>query len=141
MNLFKLKKDGKTVGYMKFDGAKPLYQKYPFEAWHGNNEFTPLLCNCKITELSILPYVCDDKNGDKVFAGDTLQSTRKIGDRTLNGRPPSKNSTLRRMYGTTTVVFHDGGYYIKKRSKRGLKYPLNSLAVRYLQLELIKEKP
>ena len=52
-HLFKLKKDGETVGFMKFEGAKPFYQKHPFPEWLSSNKFTPLLCRFKITELSI----------------------------------------------------------------------------------------
>ena len=73
-NLFKLKKDGKVVGYLQFDKYRPTYNNDlevygkwiddPNEEWREG--VTP-----EFDE--ILPFVCDDKNGDEVFAGDTVK--------------------------------------------------------------------
>lgn len=78
-----------------------------------------------------------DSNRTEIYEGDRVKSTRKHGQKTLNGRLPRKNSALRRMHGKTRVVFDDGGFFIKKSSKRGLRFPLNSLANQFLQLEVI----
>ncbi len=65
MNLFKLKKDGKTVGYLKIEDGDIWFRGsgiwYRFRSYLGVTGFD-----------EALPYVCDDKNGDKVFAGDKV---------------------------------------------------------------------
>lgn len=65
MNLFKLTKDGKCMGYMKI--TETVLFKLPAKIWSnawilwepGDIDFD-----------QAHPYVCEDKNGDKVFAGD-----------------------------------------------------------------------
>lgn len=141
-HLFKLKKDGKCVGYEKHtlvDGKMEIHHSAK-GGWICFADSSGEYLHGYIEHDEKVPFVCDDKNGDKIFMGDKVKSTpKKHGERTLTGRPPSKNSVLRKMHGRATVIFKDGGYYIKKKSKRGLKYPLNSLAVRFLKLELVKE--
>ena len=130
-NLFKLTKDGKCVGYMKFDGAKPLYQKYPFEGWHGNNDFTPLLCHCKITDLSMHPFVCNDKNGEKVFARDRVKRVTAEGD-----PKPSRKAGR-----TGTIVWHHG--FLQWNFLDDKKQQLEDLAdseIFEAEIELIKDK-
>jgi len=80
MNLFKTKKDGKTVGYLYIIKSA---------VWRLNQDIYVKFCNENITlgyadttrwalydcvECfdfdEALPYVCNDKNGEKVFAGD-----------------------------------------------------------------------
>ena len=69
MNLFKLKKDGKTVGYLRFAeySDKDLHIQLSVEGdeWDDDSEL--------VEYNEILPYVCDDKNGEKVFAGDKVK--------------------------------------------------------------------
>lgn len=72
-HLFKLKKDGKTVGYMQLDKVVPnisgtlawFYRSSLNEdcQWVGNASPWPAFNEA-------LPYVTDDKNGEPVFAGD-----------------------------------------------------------------------
>ena len=73
MNLFKLKKDGKTVGYLKINDyiwwstcGRIWLEIHPQEGcsdyFEDDHEWD-----------EAHPYVCDDKNGDKVFAGDKVK--------------------------------------------------------------------
>ena len=80
-NLFKLKKDSKTVGYLDLAGVQ-----YPYP------DHKPMFCGVRFQKIGeknwgkhefewdeALPYVTDDKNGEKVFAGDRV--------RRINGEP------------------------------------------------------
>lgn len=71
--LFKLKKDGKCVGYMKIDRYLPdnpnrkelcIFSSYPDKPtyWYENEP--------QFEWDAIHPFVCDDKNGNKVFVDD-----------------------------------------------------------------------
>jgi len=86
-NLFKLKKDGKTVGYLEFKDGKFIYSNedssyvspYLISIWKGKVfSFSAPAYGSSYYEHdeceydSIHPYVTDDKNGDKVFAGDRI---------------------------------------------------------------------
>lgn len=73
-HLFKLKKDGKTVGYLRFAKYRPQF----------NNDLCVqskcLICNGAewdegdtLDYDSIYPFVCPDKNGKEVFAGDRVK--------------------------------------------------------------------
>ena len=73
MNLFKLKKDGKTVGYLKINDyiwwstcGRIWLEIHPQEGcsdyFEDDHEWD-----------EAHPYVCDDKNGDKVFSGDEVR--------------------------------------------------------------------
>jgi len=68
MNLFKLKKDGKTVGYLKIVDGRVLLN--PIDRPGYWCTYDGHLCRDLFDEA--LPYVCDDKNGEKVFAGDKI---------------------------------------------------------------------
>ena len=67
MNLFKLKKDGKTVGYLKIEDGR---------VWIRDTEHIWRHYGCAdyihISFDETLPYVTDDKHGEKVFAGDKV---------------------------------------------------------------------
>ena len=78
-----------------------------------------------------------DKQGKEIYEGDVVKSTKKAKEKVLNGRPPKKHSSLRKLHGKTRVIFDEGSFFIKKKSKRGMRFPLNSLAIRYLKLEII----
>ena len=75
MNLFKLKKDGKTVGYFKFDWCD--WGDCSKKVKHMGVQFSEdglkwLDLFGDLTYDAIHPYVCLDKNGDKVFSGDKV---------------------------------------------------------------------
>lgn len=74
-HLFKLKKDGKTVGYLRFAKYRP----------QSNNDLCVqskcVICNGTewndgdtLDYDSIHPFVCKDKNGKDVFANDCCHS-------------------------------------------------------------------
>lgn len=66
MNLFELTKDGKCVGYLRFTkySDKDLHIQLSVDGdiWDDDTEL--------VDYNSIHPFVCTDKNGEKVFAGD-----------------------------------------------------------------------
>lgn len=71
MNLFKLKKDGKVVGYLEIfcpEGTvvymKDVYDEMSADFWETDCINFDQACS----------YVTDDKNGDKVFAGDKVKA-------------------------------------------------------------------
>ena len=78
-HLFKLKKDGKTVGYLELR-IRTQYG-YPVlwfrnlgrldegREWHSGNN---------IQADSIHPFVTKDKHGDDVFAGDSVKSGKLV---------------------------------------------------------------
>ena len=71
-NLFKLKKDGKTVGYLELFVRTPY--GYPVlwfrnKEWHSGNN---------VQADSVHPFVTKDKNGKDVFAGDTVRSGKRV---------------------------------------------------------------
>jgi len=79
-HLFKLKKDGKTVGYLTFPIDPYLSVLGIWFSKEGRNwERCPqnIIDGNDFDEA--LPYVCDDKNGEPVFAGDKV--------RRVNGEP------------------------------------------------------
>ena len=64
-HLFKLKKDGKTVGYLKLADGWTQFQRVGRDDWYYP---------CDFKWISAHPFVTKDKNGKDVFAGDKLQS-------------------------------------------------------------------
>lgn len=66
MNLFKLKKDGKCVGYLRIEEGRVLLN--PIDRPGYWCIYDGLLCKYMFDEA--LPYVCTNKNGDKVFVND-----------------------------------------------------------------------
>ena len=62
MKLYKLKKDGKCVGYLKIEYS---------DIWHRTDGIWHRVRH-EIDFDEALPYVTDDKDGDKVFAGDKM---------------------------------------------------------------------
>jgi len=76
--LFKLKKDGKTVGYLNFEGANPCYGfEIKFYAY-GAYEFEQMLKKLYVSDIVLAdleshPFVTKDKNGKDVFAGDRIK--------------------------------------------------------------------
>lgn len=84
-HLFKLKKDGKCVGYLKIENCKLFATSVIFNKDVWGYVDKQIAADTGIGRLSfwldedvheeicfdsIYPYVCDDKNGKKVFAGD-----------------------------------------------------------------------
>lgn len=76
-HLFKLKKDGKTVGYLKFaERAKGiLFSPLLDGIWVPYDKGNPAM----VFDIAHL-FVCKDKNGKDVFADDEVDS---IGNRCL----------------------------------------------------------
>ena len=79
--LFKLKKDGKTVGYLMLMGAEARYGFDSDECVYTHNIFEMQLCkeyqDSYQSFLSVLiahPFVTKDKNGKDVFAGDKVKT-------------------------------------------------------------------
>lgn len=78
--LFKLKRDGKTVGYMKinpkgkWDKLHPMEDKFMFRpiGLAHENKWYCIGFRCLDFD-SIYPFVTKDKNGKDVFADDTLR--------------------------------------------------------------------
>ena len=69
-HLFKLKKDGKTVGYLKLAKGWTQFQHLDFDNWYYP---------CDFTWDTAYPFVTKDKNGKDVFARDRI--------RRINGEP------------------------------------------------------
>lgn len=70
-HLFKLKKDGKTVGYYRFDKAP--YDETVMELQQSRDGGISWQSSIdRITYDEILLYVTADKNGEPVFAGDKV---------------------------------------------------------------------
>ena len=77
--LFKLKKDGKTVGYLRFNGACARYSDPKTHKNLSQREFESLPhINCSAIDLRLFPFVTKDKNGKDVFAGDKMQSKDRL---------------------------------------------------------------
>lgn len=77
-HLFKLKKDGKTVGYLKIDPSSRfgvLWQKLD-DVWIENIHCPDLYFKFDTAHL----FVCPDKNGKDVFAGDEVKWKNPAGD-------------------------------------------------------------
>ena len=77
-HLFKLKKDGKTVGYLKIDRGLVCWKHTTLsvtinETWYTVHNSTRIDFN------TTHPFVTKDKNGKDVFAGDRI--------RRINGEP------------------------------------------------------
>ena len=77
-HLFKLKKDGKTVGYCKLIKYRdPLDSSRHWVGWgyskNGKNWGQHI-----ISFDIVLPFVTKDKNGKDVFAGDKMQSKDRL---------------------------------------------------------------
>ncbi len=76
---FKLKKDGKTVGYLKYDKYRPdcngdldVYGKFIGD---GDDKW----CEGVTPEFDAMyPFVTKDKNGNDVFAGDSVKFGKRI---------------------------------------------------------------
>jgi len=71
-----------------------------------------------------------DKNGKEIYENDILKKGKVIGK--LNGRKPD----LQMVGSIKKVIFREGGYYLTKSNNSG-KYHLNSVTIRYYQLEII----
>lgn len=76
--LFKLKKDGQCVGYMKYalyseGGCILLWHRLPQdEGWR-----LPELKECRVFD-SIHPFVCRDRHGKDVYADDTVKQDGRL---------------------------------------------------------------
>lgn len=68
-HLFKLKKDGKTVGYLKLAKGWTQFQALGREDWYYPCDFAWHTAHLFVTK---------DKNGKDVFAGDTLRSKDEL---------------------------------------------------------------
>lgn len=73
-NLKKLKKDGECVGYMRLEKVAPELDVLVWRCsidgkinWTHYRKFWPSFDEA-------VDYVCDDKNNDKVFAGDKIKA-------------------------------------------------------------------
>ena len=82
-HLFKLKKDGKTVGYAHINGYGQLMFRFPKDSdWWCKDKFWDMMrekYGFGIPPCSYYPFVTKDKNGKDVFAGDRI--------RRINGEP------------------------------------------------------
>ena len=127
MNLFKLKKDGKTVGYFKFG----VQASYDFTAqgvitnpiWWRRVKEDAWFCIGKYIDFDeAMPYVCNDKNGDKVFAGDWVD---------LDDFPDT---------GKFKVEYEPNkcAYWLNNES---LYEAIYIHSIKYDSIELLKEKP
>jgi len=67
-HLFRIKKDGKCVGYCHW--TEDWGWKY-FNDLIPENEYTHFIA--APTGLTAHPFVCEDKNGKKVFGGDKIK--------------------------------------------------------------------
>ncbi len=86
-NLFKLKKDGKAVGYLKIEDSIIWAKENLLDGW---DVYDPVF---ELKFDQALPYVCDDKNRDKVFAGDSIKMRNPSTDEWMEGeilRPTQK---------------------------------------------------
>jgi len=101
-HLFKLKKDGKTVGYLKIVEGTILFKFAPAEKWE--NAWLEWLGN-EIVFESAHPFVTKDKNGKDVFADDKITFI-----------PAAVFGTKKRQ--TTTVYFCDRrlAYCVKSKA-------------------------
>lgn len=83
-HLFKLKKDGKCVGYAHINGYGQLMFRLPNDSdWYCKDSFWPMLINrygFGIPTCSYHPFVTKDKNGKDVFAGDKVKRVNYTGD-------------------------------------------------------------
>jgi len=119
-HLFKLKKDGKTVGYLKFKNGKFIYSNedgsyvspYCISIWEGKVfSFSSPAYDSSYYEHdeceydSIHPFVTKDKNGKDVFADDKITFI-----------PAAVFGTKKRQ--TTTVYFCDRrlAYCVKSKA-------------------------
>jgi len=73
--LFKLKKDGKKVGYLKIVGAQFFYglSLVNFQSW-PIDIFKRVIKTPNLRSLSNHPFVTKDTNGRKVFADDNIKA-------------------------------------------------------------------
>ncbi len=82
---FKLKKDGKTVGYMQIsEEVDTLSTTDPMAVFikKVNGEWRTYefdsIRHYKVTFNSVHPFVTKDKNGKDVFAGDSVRSGKRV---------------------------------------------------------------
>jgi len=78
-----------------------------------------------------------DCRGTEIYEGDIVRSTRQHGEKTLNGKLPSRIKAIRKMFGQSRILWDDGGFIIKKRGKRGSQNRMCSVVVRFLKLEVV----
>ena len=71
MHKFKLKKDGKVVGYCKW--TEDWGWKYYLDPNDPENTFTHFAVAQSPKGITAHPFVCLDKNGDEVYAGDKVK--------------------------------------------------------------------
>jgi hypothetical protein len=73
MNLFKLKKDGKVVGYARLmPSIQCDFHLFVSKSIRKNLQTWRPSFKKYIQADSIHPYVCDDKNSEPVFVGDKV---------------------------------------------------------------------
>ena len=74
--LFKLKKDGKCVGYLQFTkySDNDLHIQVSFDGFNWSDD-----TDDTIEYNSVHPYVRDDKHGKKVFADDKIKGHEECG--------------------------------------------------------------
>lgn len=86
-HLFQLRKDGKVVGYLQFRGTTPratTSERPPKSieglVWYSADLQTMSFRDSDIEWDTAHPFICNDKNGKKVFGGNKVDS---IGNRCL----------------------------------------------------------
>jgi len=125
-HLFKLKKDGKTVGYLNISKICMLMGSIDGLDWRYITNQNPAgdlqLSNNQWIHFfdTAHPFVTKDKNGKDVFAGDKAKFYSGV---KLSGRKEIKIGT---------VIYEDCQFKIDN-------FPL-SIATKFLDIELIEDK-
>lgn len=127
MNLFKYKVTRKNGHiFSKIFTINEIENGYA-QTWLKNNIV------CDTDELKRLPYVCDDKNGEKVFAGDKVKRV------TAEGCPQKSRKDGR----IGTIVWHHGFLQWSLKVGSENSYNLENLAdseIFEAEIELLKEQ-